>query len=143
MWRRCFLSLFLFVSSLEGAELAGWSASQPANSGGITLVKGPDADWSMERVDGIRVAAMTPVKDYYRRAAILLRVDKPIQHSVWLQIGYLDRGYGQITISQGANGSKSVAARDQWGIARLNSGKVRHAVFRIAAAGLRSWLDPT
>ena len=68
-----------FISSITGAEIARWSADQRANSAGITLVKGPDADWSMETVAGIRVAAVTPVKDYYRRASILLRVDKPAQ----------------------------------------------------------------
>src|SRR5690348_9366220 len=92
MSRLCFLSLLL-VSLLRSAELARWSATQPAGSNGITLT-------------------VNRVHDYYRRSSILLRVDKPIQQSAWLELTYLDRGYGQISVA---------GARDQWGIARLNT----------------------
>src|SRR5690242_14044627 len=91
----CFLSLLLFVSPLRSAELARWSAAQ----------------FTVNRAH-----------DYYHRSSILLRVDKPIPQSAWLELTYLDRGYGQISIA---------GARDQWGIARLNTGRVRHAVFRL------------
>jgi Glycosyl hydrolase family 14 len=137
MIRWLYLLTPCLAGSLTGAEIARWSADQPAAAGGIRLVRAADANWTMEAVAGTRVAAVTPVKDYYRRAAILLRVDKPVHQPAWLRLGYLDRGYGQVSVA--VSGSKPVAASDQWGIARLNSGKLRHAIFRIGdpANGIR------
>src|ERR671938_168575 len=91
------LTFLLFAPSLNAAELARWSAAEPAQSGGMTLVKGPGTDWTMQTVTGIRAAAITPLQDYYRRSAILLRIDKPVAGNVWLHLGYPDRGYGQIS----------------------------------------------
>jgi hypothetical protein len=137
MMRRLCLLMPCMAYSLAGAEVARWSADQPAGAGGIQVVRGPDANWTIETVAGIRVAAITPVRNYYRRAAILLRVDKPVHQPAWLQLGYLDHGFGQVSVA--LSGLKPISARNQWGVARLNSGKLRHAAFQIGdpANGVR------
>jgi hypothetical protein len=45
---------------------------------------------------------------------------------VWLSLEYADRGYGLITAS---------GAAQKWGVARLNTGRLRHAWFRIDKPG--------
>ena len=116
---------FFILASLAGdaAELARWQAGEPA-AGGISLVRGPDAEFRIEKIGADSVASVVPVSDYYRRAALLVRVDKPVQGRAWLTVNYLDRGYNLITASGGGIG-------EQWGVARVNSGQFGNAVFAI------------
>jgi hypothetical protein len=137
-----FLVFLLLTAVLPGAELARWTAGQPALEQGIRLVEGPDASWRMKRVGGVPVASVTPVPDYYRRASFLVRVERPASANLWLTIGYLDRGFGVVSITHGANGSKGVGARDQWGVARLNTDRVRHAAFRLDKPEFHHQIDP-
>ncbi|MBI4875157.1 MAG: beta-galactosidase [Acidobacteria bacterium] len=71
----------------------------------------------IQRWDAARIA---PSQDYFRRAAHPVRVDAPSQTRAWLIVEYLDRGYAWINASGG---------RPLWGTARLNTGRVRRAVF--------------
>ena len=124
---------FALTASLFGADLAGWSAGDPPRAEGISLVRGPDSEWSAEKTGATAAARIRPVQDYYRRAAFLARVDKSVTGPAWLSVGYLDEGYGVISVALGAarTGRRRAGQRDQWGIARLNSGQLRHAVFQV------------
>ena len=111
------------ASHIEARELAAWRADGPSE--GVTLTRGKDAEWKADRVDGRSAAAIVPVNDYYRRAAFSFHLDREIKGPVWLSVEFVDRGYGLLSL-----GSR-VAHRDMRGIARLNSGRIRHAVFRL------------
>jgi hypothetical protein len=119
------------VLSLQAATVASWNAATHAPSGGISLVRGEQADWEVESAAGRTAARLKPASSYYQRASFLLRVDKPASGRLWLELGYLDRGYGLITVTYGRNPERAVAAADQWNVTRLNTGRVRHAVFAI------------
>ena len=118
------------------AELARWTAGQPPKAEGLALVKGKDADFRIEAAGTAPVAALVPVKDYYSRARFLVRVDKPVTGRVWLAVNFLDRGYNLIQVS--APG----AGRDQWGVARLNSGKFRTAWFALENPKFEHSIEP-
>ena len=80
------------------------------------------ARWTPERSSGISVARIIE-RDYFRRSAFVAKVEKPVTGPVWLVLEYPDKGYAEISVSPG------VAHSDQWGVARLNTGKMRRAVF--------------
>ena len=125
MLSRSSLSLVVFAVALSAqvAEIGHWD---PKESNGISLVQGPDASWRIEN----GFAVITPVHDYYHRACFLIRVDKPVRGPVWLTLSYLDRGYGLISLHFGPVGAHPIPPRREWGITRLNTGKVRRAVFQ-------------
>lgn len=98
------------------AEIARWDT---AASRGITLERADDSPW---RIEGA-TARLAPSTDYYTRSAYRLKIDG-ISSGGWLVLEFLDRGYGLIVLSPGVGEAR------QWGVARVNSGKVRRAVFR-------------
>jgi hypothetical protein len=108
--------LWLIRLPSDCAELARWDTSR---SDGLTLVRGIDADFNIQG----RLAVVKPVRDYFRRAAFLVRIDKAFQGRLWLSIEYLDRDYGLISVAPGVPQSR------QSGVARLNTGGLRRAVF--------------
>ena len=99
-----------------------WTAGSPPRAEGLSLARGTDADFRIETVGKEQFAAVVPVKDYYQRASLIVRVERPVSGPVWLLVKYLDRGYGLISASGGK-------VRAQHGIARLNTGRIRTAVF--------------
>ncbi len=111
------------AASLTAGDLARWTAGEPPKAEGLVLVRGPDADFRITRAGSALVAALAPVKDYYRRASYLVRVDRPVNTRVWLTVDYLDAGYNLIQVSG--------PVRESWGIARLNTGKFRMAWFAL------------
>ena len=115
---RLLLSAAILFLPAQAAELARWTVTSQK---GIQLVKAQDAQWTVEG----STAAVTPLHDYYRRASLLLHIDATPKGPVWLSLGYLDQGYSLITLTPG------VPDRDQHGVVRLNTGKLRHATFRI------------
>jgi len=130
----CFLLQFAVALSAAAAEVARWEAGAPQRAQGLSLFREKDADWKIERQAGVAVASIVPLNDYYRRAAFAVRVDKPPAGPAWLTVEYLDRGFGMISISGGAgptSGRTIAAPVDQWGVARLNTGKLRRALFRL------------
>lgn len=129
---RLLLPLFL---PLGATELARWTAS---SGQGISLVKAPDSAWMVQS----GAAELTPVLDYYRRASFLLRVDAAANGPVWIDLEYLDRGYGLISLSHGPEASRGVSDSDQRGVVRLNTGKIRHAVFRIEKPSFNHAIAP-
>jgi hypothetical protein len=127
MHRFCLLLPLLALSAVA-ADLASWAAAEPPVSSGITLVRGEDASWTVQPVQGATVAAVTPVVDYYKRARVLVRVDKPVATRAWLVVTHFDRGHGLIGVSG------NITVSDQWGIARLNTATFRDAVFEFKDA---------
>jgi len=121
------LAALLLCLAAPAAELARWDA---AGARGITLARGPDAGYTVQ--DGL--AVIHPVNDYFRRAAFLVRLEQKPEGRCWLAIEYLDRGYALISIEPGVPHSR------QSGVARLDTGAFRHAVFafdRLPAAEFR------
>lgn len=111
------------------AEIARWEAGHPVRSKGISLLTGAESKWTLSEKNGVYVAAVEPSHSYYRRAQFLVHVGKPAHSTVWLVVEYLDEGYGIVSI--GLNSGGSLPWTDQWNVARLNTGRVRSAVFRI------------
>lgn len=119
------LSLLLCLvtgSTLFGAEVARWEAAAPDKANGIQLERAADSDWHVEQGDAWQVARLQPSSDYYARAAYQFSITASRTGKVWLVIEYLDRGYGLITLTPG------VPETRQWGVARVNTGRVRRAV---------------
>ncbi len=116
--------LILLGAASFAADLARWDASQPPKSQSIRLESAADSVWRIDVSSGQPVARLKPSADYYSRAAYLISIDKPPVGPSWMIFEFLDRGYGLITISPGLPETK------QWGVARVNSGRVRRAVYR-------------
>lgn len=123
-----FASVILFnVASVFGAPLARWVASNPQQSGGIRLDAG---NWAPETIAGRIYAHIPPTNDYYRRAAYRIRIDRKVEGPAWLVLEYYDRGLALICVQP------APPQRMQSGVARLDSGKIRHAVFQYTQAEL-------
>jgi Beta-galactosidase len=120
----------ILVIAANAAEVARWIAGEPPVAEGLSPVRGPDADWTIQKIDGEYVAYVKPVADYYRRATLLLKVKRTVRGRVWLVLNYLDRGYNLISVSTAKPGKIS----DQSGVVRLNTGRFRNAVFAIDGA---------
>ncbi|MBI5282428.1 MAG: family 14 glycosylhydrolase [Candidatus Solibacter usitatus] len=118
----------LAAAACPAAELGRWDAAQPAKAQGIRLERAVDSPWRIEPQAGAAVARLTPSADYYTRTAYLLSLEKAAPGKVWLVLEFLDRGYGLINLSPG------LAETRQWGVARVNSGRVRRAVFQFDKA---------
>ncbi|MBI2948301.1 MAG: beta-galactosidase, partial [Verrucomicrobia bacterium] len=108
--------------SLSGSEVARWEAATPPKAGGIRVERSADSNWRIERAGAVEVARLTPSRDYYSRAAYHISLAPPAGE-LWLSIEFLDRGYGLISLSPGLPETR------QSGIARLNTGRLRRAVF--------------
>ena len=118
-----FLSVWLVSANGNGAELARWEASRPEQASGVLVSAAKDSAWHFEVVSGARVARLQPSADYYTRAAYELSLSAAPTGRVWLVLEFFDRGYGLISLTPGVGGAK------QSGIARVNSGAWRRAVF--------------
>ncbi len=124
-------SVLLAAASVPAADLAYWEAGQPPKSQGLSLARSADSVWRVERAGAAFVVRLKPSEDYFTRAPYVMQVSTPVPDAVWLVIEFLDRGYGMIGVSPG------VAERDQWGVARVNSGRIRSAVFRYGQAAIQ------
>ena len=116
------LSLLLIGSASGFAgPLARWEAGQP--SGAIQLEPSADSEWRIQTVDQTPVARLEHSKDLYKRSAYHVRLPALPKAKLWLKIQFLDRDFGLIHLSP------TIAQSRQWGIARVDSGQLRHAVF--------------
>ena len=115
---------FLLAYAATAAELARWEAASPTRANAIQLSAAPGSKWS---IDG-DTARLQPSADYYTRSAFELSIAVPAGSPRWLVLEFPDTGYGLISISPGVSQSR------QWGVARVNSGKVRRAVFQFDGA---------
>ncbi len=106
-------SLFLFLLAMPccAAELAHWRAGEPSVGVSVTPASG----------------AVEPSHDYYQRATLKVKLAQSTPAAAWLTITYPDKGYGLISINA------KVRQQDEWGVARLNTGATRRAVFLLPA----------
>jgi hypothetical protein len=74
------------------------------------------------------VSELKPETDNFKRASYQFRVEKPVQGPVWVTLGFLDKGYGVISLGFEAGGVSQTEVR---GPIIVNSGKIRHASFRM------------
>lgn len=127
------LILVLFTGpSLWAAEIAKWEAGKGEQAGGVTLVNAAGSKWTLTQQHTFEVAAIEPTHDYYRRAEFVAKISKPVGFPVWLQLEYLDEGFGLISVGPaGRRGARYIPMTHQWGVARLNTGRLRRATFRI------------
>lgn len=107
----------------KAAEVARWEAGEAGQARGLALERDAEWPWRLERSPHGWVASLEPSRDYFRRAAFSVRLEPPAAAPVWLTIEYLDRGYGLISVEPGVPHTR------QWGVARLDSGRLRRAVF--------------
>jgi hypothetical protein len=119
----------LIASAASYPAVRSWTAGEPPKAEGLSAVRSQDADFQIQSIGAEQFAAIAPVKDYYQRAAFVLRTDQPAAGRAWLVIRHLDRGYGLISVET-AGGAHAVR-----GSARLNTGKVRSAVFAMDHPG--------
>jgi hypothetical protein len=128
--RLLFLTL---AAAASGKELARWEAAEPSpGERGIRLERAADSSWSIERSGTWTVARLKPSADYHTRSAYRIRIDAAPGAKQWLVLEFLDRGYGLIALSP------NLPETRQWGVARVNSGRARRAVFQYDAAPPRS-----
>lgn len=114
------------------AEIAHWEAGKADKAGGITLVNAVGSKWTYTQRRNFQVGAIEPTHDYYRRAEFIARVSMPANFPIWLILEYLDDGYGLISVGPaGKQGLQNIPWTHQWGVARLNTGGLRRATFRI------------
>jgi hypothetical protein len=112
----------LLCLNARATALARWEAgSTTAKPGPIRLEPGPD--WRVESAGAFEVARLIPSPDLYTRAGYSFSIDPIAVPDCWVIVEFLDRGYGLISLSPG------VSQTQQWGTARVNSGRVRKAVF--------------
>ena len=102
-----------------GKDLARWEAAPSPREQGIRMQRAEDSPWTIQD----SVARLKPSPGYHTRSAYLIRVENPAATRQWLVLEFLDRGYGLIALSP------SVPETRQWGVARVNSGRLRRAVF--------------
>ncbi|MGC8794967.1 MAG: beta-galactosidase, partial [Bryobacteraceae bacterium] len=115
----------LTVAALTWAgELARWDAG--SDSRGLELVEGERAHYRWVRIGEQKMAAVVPVRDYFHRAAFLLRCRTAVRGPVWLTLEHPDTGYGLISLT-----GEGIAVRDQFNVARLNTRRLRRAVFEL------------
>ncbi len=133
VFRGWVLLVVLFTGpSIWAAEIARWEAGKAGDSAGITLVNATSNKWIITQRHTFQVAAVEPTHDYYRRAEFVAKLTMPASFPVWLQLEYLDEGYGVISVGPaGRRGMRYIPSTHQWGVARLNTGRLRRAIFRI------------
>jgi hypothetical protein len=127
----CVVVSLLGAASLPGADLAYWEAGEPPKSQGLRLLKSAESVWRIERTGDVAVTTLKPSDNYFTRAPYVFEASTPLPPDVWLVIEFLDRGYGLIGVSPGR------PERDLWGIARVNSGRIRQTVVRYDKAALQ------
>jgi len=119
-----FLLVPLLSATLSANELARWEAGKQSKAQGIQLERAPDSDWHVEKSGSWTIARLKPSSDYYTRAAYNFSLSEVQAGKSWMVIEFLDHGYGLIAVTPG------VAQAKQTGVARVNSGLLRQAVFQ-------------
>lgn len=118
------MALWLAAAPTWGGEWGRWQAGETNVSGLVRLETSPESEWWLERTEAGVVARLKPSRDYYVRAAYPVSLTATATQRVWLVVEFLDRGHGLISLSPG------VPETRQRGVARVNTGRVRRAVFR-------------
>ena len=133
IWYRLALFLSILMSATSAAEIAHWSAAAPEARSAIRLVRDEHHGWTLQKSAAGTFAAIQRAGDYYHQAAFTAELPAAPDHA-WLTISYFDGGYGLIGVtSNAARSGNDRQAETPWGFARLNTGKIRRAVFPLPA----------
>lgn len=116
-----FAALF---SQRADAELIRWTADSTRNSERLKLTPAADSPQTLERIGDLQFVRLRPSDDLYSRSAFHVAIAAPGNRPSWLVLEFLDRGFGLISATP------AVPDPHKWGIARVNSGKVRRAAFQ-------------
>ena len=111
---------------LAFAAIAGWCAAVPAvqwsaaGSGTKRLEPdaGPNSHWRVEAFPAHRSRGSIQRGITTRERLSWYTLTVPSTARPWLRVQYLDRGYGLIAVSYGADGVRGVPQPKQWGVAR-------------------------
>ena len=125
------------IPVLAAQDVAHWRAAQPPVSQGLTLERQADSNWGIQSTPAGPVARLKPSDSYFVPAPYRFRISVPVPEDVWLVVEFLDEGYGLMTIAPGRPEAK------QWGVARVNSGRVRSAVFHYDRSSLHESIQLT
>jgi hypothetical protein len=120
--------VLLWCVGLDAMELGRWQPGREFTPVCIRLAPSSAAASRRETVNGAEVLRLDPSADLYARSAYVFQIDPAAAPRGWLVVEFLDRGYGLISVSPG------VAQNEQWGLARVNSGRFRRAVFHYGTA---------
>jgi len=118
--------------SAFAANLASWAAAEPAQEDGMVLKRTAECRWRIEKDGDVSVARLQPADDYYTQAEYVFSLGRPIAGAAWLVVEFLDHGYGLTSVTP------RVTEAEQWGIARVNTGRLRRAVLHYRAGALKS-----
>jgi hypothetical protein len=110
--------------ALPGAEFARWEAAAISSASEIRLERAADSDWRVEKTGAWELARLKPGGDLYTRVAFHISLPALPPGKFWLILEFLDNGHGLIRLSPG------VPETRQWGVARVNTGRIRRAIFR-------------
>ncbi len=130
--RWAIMAILVVCSTARAAEIARWEAGKNGQAGGVILVNAEGNKWTLAQHGKVEVASLEPTHDYYRRAEFVAKVNKSIPYPIWLVLEYVDDGYGLISV--GPAGRRGIPWSHQWGVARLNTGRIRRATFRVDGA---------
>lgn len=125
------LALAAGCQMTEATELARWEAAAPASARGWKIEAAADSPTERAEIGGVWTLRLRPSADLYSRSGYRFVSDAAVGGRCWLVVEYLDRGHGLISVSPGVGEEK------QWGVARVNTGRVRRAVLeygQLAAA---------
>jgi len=117
-------TLALSATAVSAATLANWEAAAPERAQGLQLQTSSDSVWHREKAGGCPVVRLKPSTDYFSRAAYRFALTGEPPRQAWLVLEFLDRGYGLTTVTPGVHQSQ------QWGVARVNTGRVRRMVLQ-------------
>ena len=92
------LIVLCVVPSLWATEIARWEAGKGSMAGGVTLVNAAGSKWTLAQQHKFQVAAIEPTHDYYTRAEFFAKISKTTSFPIWLELEYLDEGYGLISV---------------------------------------------
>ncbi len=125
-------AILLVCSTAQAAEIARWEAGKTDQPSGVILVNAEGGKWTLAQHSNVEVASLEPTHDYYRRAEFIAKVNKSTPFPFWLVLEYVDDGYGLISVGPASQrGLRYIPWSHQWGVARLNTGRIRRATFRV------------
>ena len=105
------------------ADVASWKADGTGR--GLDLFRSETCNWTITRTGGAPIAELKALTGYYERAGFAFKIEHEVQGAHWLSIEFLDRGYGLVSLG------RALVHQNMSGIARLNSGGIRRAVFKL------------
>ena len=107
LFRSWLFVLTIFVGRpLFASEIARWEVGKPGNASNLTVLNAEPNKWKLTQREKFAVAAIDLTHDYYRRAEFVAKLGKPATFPLWLQVEYLDDGYGLVSVGEQMRASR-------------------------------------